>query len=152
MRELVARGHSIGLHAYRHERLYAMKSEEAVKSDLAQGLRTIEEITGVRPTWFRPPIGHSHPGIARAAESLDLTVIGWSVSARDGLKWTHPADVLGRVRRGAKDGAVILMHDAAEHGDVRAGGGQGAAERARDARRDAAARGAARAVGDLKTA
>jgi peptidoglycan/xylan/chitin deacetylase (PgdA/CDA1 family) len=116
VREVVARGHSIGLHAYRHARLYAMKSEEAVKRDLEQGIRVLEEITGVRPSWFRPPIGHTHPGIARAAESLDLTVVGWSVSARDGLSWTHEADVVGRVRRGAKDGAVILMHDASERG------------------------------------
>ncbi|HRG99317.1 MAG TPA: polysaccharide deacetylase family protein, partial [Polyangiaceae bacterium] len=35
----------------------------------------------------------------------------------DGLAGTTAADVLRRVLPGAKDGAIVLLHDAAERGD-----------------------------------
>ena len=74
-------------------------------------------MTGERPRLFRPPIGHTSPIIARVVDELDLTVVGWSVRARDGLASTTPADVLRRVLPGAEDGAIVLLHDAAEQGD-----------------------------------
>ena len=117
VQDILARGHSIGLHAYRHLRLYATQGEKAVTRDLTRGLDVLQTITGARPAWFRPPIGHTQPGMARALDKLDLLTIGWTVSAHDGARWIGDAEVIGRMRRLAKDGAILALHDAAEHGD-----------------------------------
>ena len=116
VREMVQRGHEIGLHSYEHDRLFSLRSEERVRDDLEQGMRVLEEITGERPLFFRPPIGHTNPIIARVADELDLVTVGWSVSAGDGLASAVPRSVVNRVRRGLGDGAIVLMHDASERG------------------------------------
>jgi peptidoglycan/xylan/chitin deacetylase (PgdA/CDA1 family) len=116
VREIVRRGHALGLHSYEHDRLFSLRGERRVKSDLERGLAAIERVTGVRPSIFRPPIGHTNPVIARVADAMDLAIVGWSVSGRDGVR-ADPARVAARVRGGLRDGAIVLLHDAAERGD-----------------------------------
>jgi peptidoglycan/xylan/chitin deacetylase (PgdA/CDA1 family) len=116
LREILRRGHEVGLHSYAHDRLFSLRSERHVRADLEQGAQVLEEITGQRPLFFRPPIGHTNPIIARVADALDLVTVGWSVSARDGLANAVPRAIVNRVRRGLHDGAIVLMHDASERG------------------------------------
>jgi peptidoglycan/xylan/chitin deacetylase (PgdA/CDA1 family) len=116
VREIKRRGHTIGLHSYAHDRLFALRSQKRVARDLARGMAVLEAITGERPELFRPPIGHTNPAIARVADALDLTVVGWTLSARDGVAGMKPASVVARVRRHVKDGTIVLLHDAAERG------------------------------------
>ena len=114
--EILRRGHEVGVHGYEHDRLFALRGSKRVRADLERAIRTLENITGKTPLLFRPPIGHTNPAIARIADQLDLTVVGWSVRARDGLARTKPDDVLARISRGLEDGAIVLLHDAPEHG------------------------------------
>lgn len=116
VREILRRGHEVGLHSYAHERLFSLRGEAHVKADLERGAQVLEELTGTRPLFFRPPIGHTNPIIARVADALDLVTVGWSVSARDGLASAVPRSIVNRVRRGLADGAIVLMHDASERG------------------------------------
>jgi peptidoglycan/xylan/chitin deacetylase (PgdA/CDA1 family) len=117
VREILRRGHEIGLHSYAHDRLFAMRSEAAVRADILRGVEVLGRITGRRPTIFRPPIGHTNPRIARVVDALDLTMVGWSVSARDGLPGARLERVLARLRSKLEHGAIVLLHDAAERGD-----------------------------------
>jgi peptidoglycan-N-acetylglucosamine deacetylase len=117
VRAILGRGHAVGLHGFAHDRIFSLRGEAYVRSDLEAGLAVLTAITGTRPTLFRPPIGHTNPIIARVADSLDLTIVGWSVSGRDGLAHADPMAVATRIARGLTDGAIVLMHDAAERGD-----------------------------------
>jgi peptidoglycan/xylan/chitin deacetylase (PgdA/CDA1 family) len=117
VRAILDRGHGVGLHAYEHDRLFALRRERRVRSDLERGIAALERITGKRPAMFRPPIGHTNPVIARVVDSLDLVVVGWTISGRDGLARARPEAVAARVRRGLRDGTIVLLHDAPEHGD-----------------------------------
>ena len=116
VREILERGHAVGVHGFTHDRLFSLRSSKRVRSDLERAIRALEIITDKTPTLFRPPIGHTNPTIARIADQLDLTVIGWSVRARDGLAGTKPKDVVSRIARGLEDGAIVLLHDAPERG------------------------------------
>ena len=116
LHEIVRRGHEIGLHSYAHDRLFALRPEARVRADLERGLRVLEQLTGQRPLFFRPPIGHTNPVIARVVDALDLVTVGWTVSAKDGVASAVPRAVVHRVRRGLADGAIVLMHDAPERG------------------------------------
>jgi peptidoglycan/xylan/chitin deacetylase (PgdA/CDA1 family) len=117
IRAILDAGHSVGLHSYAHDRLFALRRERRVREDLQRGIAALEKLTGQRPILFRPPIGHTNPIIARVAEDLDLTVVGWTIGARDGLASARVDDVVARVRRDARDGAIVLLHDSPERGD-----------------------------------
>jgi peptidoglycan/xylan/chitin deacetylase (PgdA/CDA1 family) len=116
VKEILRRGHAVGLHSYAHDRLFTLRSERRVRADLERGVRVLEEITGERPTLFRPPIGHTNPTVARVADELDLLTVGWTVSARDGLAGANAERVVARVSARLRDGAIVLMHDASERG------------------------------------
>jgi peptidoglycan/xylan/chitin deacetylase (PgdA/CDA1 family) len=122
VREILARGHAVGVHGFAHDRFFALRGSKRVRTDLERAIRVLEIITERTPTLFRPPIGHTNPTIARIADLLELTTVGWSVRARDGLARTKPADVLARITRGLEDGAIILLHDAPERGPRRPAG------------------------------
>lgn len=117
VREILKRGHAVAMHSYAHHRLFSMKSARYVREDLKKAMAVLEEITGERPVLFRPPIGHTNPTIARVVKELGLEVIGWSVRALDGVAAADPKKVAARVKRGLEDGAIVLMHDAAERED-----------------------------------
>ncbi|HEY1694904.1 MAG TPA: polysaccharide deacetylase family protein [Polyangiaceae bacterium] len=110
-------GHAVGLHSYAHDRFFALRRERRVRDDLVRGIDVLERLTGERPVIFRPPIGHTNPIIARVADDLDLTVVGWTVSGHDGVASAHVDDVIARVRRDLEDRAIIALHDAPEKGD-----------------------------------
>ena len=70
-----------------------------------------------RPLFFRPPIGHTNPIIARVADALDLASSA-GASARATGSRGRPRAIVNRVRRGLRDGAIVLMHDASERGHM----------------------------------
>jgi peptidoglycan/xylan/chitin deacetylase (PgdA/CDA1 family) len=115
VREILERGHQVALHSYAHDRLFALKGARTWKRDLKKGARVLEEITGKKPKLFRPPIGHTVPHTPRIVRELGLRVIGWDVSARDGIR-ADPKEVARRVLESAHDGAIVLLHDASERG------------------------------------
>ena len=117
VRAILEAGHAVGLHSYAHDRLFALRRERRVRADLERGIATLEKLTGSRPTLFRPPIGHTNPIIARVADKLDLTVVGWSAAGHDGVASANAEDVVSRVRRSLRDGAIVLLHDSPEKGN-----------------------------------
>jgi peptidoglycan/xylan/chitin deacetylase (PgdA/CDA1 family) len=132
VREIVKRGHAVGVHGWAHDRLFALRSARRVRKDLKRAVKALETITGQKPLLFRPPVGHSNPTIVRVADELDLAIVGWSVRGRDGLARTKPDDVVVRIKRGLEDGAIVLLHDAPERG-TRAPAGIAALPRVLDA-------------------
>lgn len=117
VRDILARGHAVGLHGFGHDRLFSLRSIAFVRDDLRRGAAVLEAITGERPSLFRPPIGHTNPRIAKAARELDLTVVGWSLRALDGIAAARPERVAERVKSRLDHGAIVLLHDAAERDD-----------------------------------
>lgn len=116
VKDILARGHTVGLHSYAHDRLFAMRGPGRWRRDLQKGMRVLESITGERPRLFRPPIGHTNPHVGGVLKELGLVVVGWNVSARDGTS-VEASDVAKRVLAASKNGAIVLMHDASERGD-----------------------------------
>jgi len=117
VRAILDAGHAVGLHSYAHDRLFALRRAARVRKDLLRGMEVLEKLTGSRPTLFRPPIGHTNPVIARVVDELNLTVVGWSAAGRDGLASALVEDVVARVCRDLRDGAIVLLHDAPEKGN-----------------------------------
>lgn len=117
VREIVAAGHTLGVHGYDHGWLYALKPPRDVEGDIRRTQDAVERACGVRPRWFRPPIGQVSPPTAEGARRAGVQIVGWSVRALDGVSGAAPAAVMRRVARGLRAGAIVLLHDAAEADD-----------------------------------
>jgi peptidoglycan-N-acetylglucosamine deacetylase len=116
VKAIVDRGHEIGLHSYAHDRLFALRGPGTWRKDLTRCRRVVERAAGKKVHLFRPPIGHTNPHVARVLRELDLHVVAWDVSGRDGIK-AKPARVAERVLDGVRRGSIVLLHDAAERDD-----------------------------------
>jgi peptidoglycan/xylan/chitin deacetylase (PgdA/CDA1 family) len=114
--EIVRRGHSLGVHGRTHDRMLSLRSLARVRADLSSTATLLLHAAGKKPHFFRPPVGQTNPRIARAARDLGLTIVGWSVRAFDGVR-TDPDRVVARVVPRLRDGAIVLLHDAAENDD-----------------------------------
>ena len=114
VKEIVERGLEVGVHCYAHDRLFSLRGPRRVKRDLERAVKALEKVTQQRPTLFRPPVGHTNPTIARIAEQLDLTIVGWSVAGYDGIGGADPRKVVTRIVRKLDDRDIVLLHDAAE--------------------------------------
>jgi len=79
-------GHTVGVHSYAHDRLFALRGERRVRHDLERGIADVRKTHGPPPDALSAPIGHTNPTIARAADALGLVVVGWTIGGRDGSR------------------------------------------------------------------
>ncbi len=107
---MLAEGHEVGFHCYRHVR-HAEQSAGELTSDLATGLRQLGSV-GVRPRAWRAPWGRETEVTRRLAAEHGLRLWGWNLDSHDwrgdGAAKMH-GDLLAQ--GGLRDGDVVLMHD-----------------------------------------
>ena len=109
-RELVERGHEVGVHGWSHRSL-ALRGVGSTRRDLEHAVRTTRAATGHEPVWWRPPYGVLTLTGAYQARRLGLRPVLWSSWGRD---WTDDATrttVLDNLRQGLRGGATVLLHD-----------------------------------------
>jgi peptidoglycan/xylan/chitin deacetylase (PgdA/CDA1 family) len=109
--EILAAGHVVGLHGYRH-RLQLRQSQAQVQTDLALGAAALEDATGAPIAWHRPPYGiYSATGLG-AVRAAGWRPLLWSRWGKDWRRATTPARIAARATRSLSAGDVILLHDA----------------------------------------
>lgn len=111
-REIVRRGHQIGNHTMTHPAgtMWCAGSRRT-RREIAECSRVIEEVTGIKPRWFRAPAGHRNWFTHPVLREQGLELVGWQRRAFDTLR----ADVPGVVRqltREVRDGDIVLVHEA----------------------------------------
>lgn len=116
VRDIVAKGHELGIHGYQHSRITAFRSARWMRADLTRAKSVLSAITGKSPVWFRPPINHLTPRLAAVAEELELVLVGCSVRALDGTARAQSDAVASRVTRRLRPGSIVALHDSSERG------------------------------------
>jgi len=106
-RALVAAGHLVADHSYRHDSRGWLDPRYP---ELARTQRTIDDLAGVCPAFYRPPHGQHTPFLALVVHRHAMTMVGWDVSAGD---WaSHDARRLAdRVLARVRPGSIIDLHD-----------------------------------------
>jgi peptidoglycan/xylan/chitin deacetylase (PgdA/CDA1 family) len=117
IREIHAAGHTLALHGDRHDRLHAFRMPWRVREELLRAASAVEDATGVRPRFFRPPLGHTSLTTTRGARQAGMTIVGWSTRGFDGVRGRTPEAVVARIARSVTDGDIVMLHDASEHDD-----------------------------------
>ncbi|MDF3070570.1 MAG: hypothetical protein K0R38_6171 [Polyangiaceae bacterium] len=117
VREIVQAGHQVGLHGFEHDRLFSLRSSAHVAADVRRSQDLLERVGAPRPALFRPPIGFVSHFTVRGAEQAGVTLVGCSARALDGLRHASAGAVARRLLRALQPGALLALHDAAEHDD-----------------------------------
>lgn len=108
--EIVACGHTVALHGYRHRNLMRL-TPRALADDLRRAVAVIGEATGKAVSVYRPPYGIFTPAGLAIARRERWTPLLWS---RWGCDWTlrhGPAAIAERATREIGEGDVVLLHD-----------------------------------------
>jgi peptidoglycan/xylan/chitin deacetylase (PgdA/CDA1 family) len=108
--ELVAAGHEVAVHGWRHRCLLA-RGPRATYDDLARARDLIAAVTGRQPRWFRPPYGVLTTAALHAARRLDLTPVLWTAWGRDWEAGATRESVLKTVTGRLRGGGTVLLHD-----------------------------------------
>lgn len=110
VRELVARGHEIGVHGDTHKS-HLQRSIPAVVRDVAAARASLEELAGEPVEWFRPPYGGVSLSSLAAARSNHLKMVLWTTWGLDWRRDATATTVAGHVARTFVPGATVLLHD-----------------------------------------
>ncbi|HEX4525518.1 MAG TPA: polysaccharide deacetylase family protein [Gaiellaceae bacterium] len=109
-REIVAAGHEVAVHGFKHT-LLLRRRVAAVAADLDRAVDAIGEATGVRPTLYRPPYGILSSGALEHVRSRGWRPLLWSTWGRDWERRATPQSIARRATRGLRPGDVVLLHD-----------------------------------------
>lgn len=109
VKEVYKRGHEIGNHTYSHPHLSSCSCEKLCE-EMKKASDIICDITGQRPTLFRPPEGKCTHEVVNCARSNGYKVILWSIDTKD---WSHPSSekIVSGIYKNVKGGDIILFHD-----------------------------------------
>ena len=108
-------GHLLGNHTVSHPSLMWAPPAH-VREELIGCSAIIEDATGERVKWFRPPFGARRPDVLRTARELGLTPVMWNVTAYD-WEATDPPALAARVKhvilhnQKRRRGSNVLLHD-----------------------------------------
>jgi peptidoglycan/xylan/chitin deacetylase (PgdA/CDA1 family) len=114
-RAIVAAGHEVAVHAWRHDYLIG-HSYRRTLTDLARARDLVGEVAGEAPRWFRPPYGVLTGEAAFAARRLGLRPVLWTAWARDWTASASPENIRALLEPGLVGGATVLLHDAGRSG------------------------------------
>ncbi|MEU9888439.1 polysaccharide deacetylase family protein [Sphaerisporangium sp. NPDC051011] len=109
-RRVVAEGHELGVHGWRHDNALGMRPGRAAK-EIGAACDLVHAVTGVRPAWYRPPYGVLSAETLVAARARGLRPVLWTAWGRDWTATATPASVLAALAPGLRGGATLLLHD-----------------------------------------
>jgi peptidoglycan-N-acetylglucosamine deacetylase len=107
---IVAAGHSIGVHGYRH-RAQLRLSPGVFADDLDRALGALDAYVGERPI-YRPPYGIFSSAGLRIVRDRGLRTLLWSQWGHDWRARVTPRAIAAEATDGLGAGDVILLHDA----------------------------------------
>lgn len=109
IREIAARGHTIGNHSYTHPSgTFWCLPAGAIA-------REIDGCNAVIPrtTWFRAPVGFKNIFLHRALKDRGMELIGFSARAFDAVE-RDPNVIASRITKSLQPGAIVVLHQGRE--------------------------------------
>lgn len=119
VKEMVEKGHVIGVHTYTHQRSKMYANKKACLDDIKKTYNRLIEVTGVTPTLYRFPYGSANCYISgycneviRDLKSMGLEYVDWNVSAEDSVGNPTKSSILKNTSTFKNYiEPVILLHD-----------------------------------------
>jgi peptidoglycan/xylan/chitin deacetylase (PgdA/CDA1 family) len=112
VRQIVDEGHEIGIHGYRHYPVWLFGPRKT-REDIERACRIVEQITGCRPRWYRPPWGLVNWAVYPTLHKAGARFVLWSSLAWDWGRATS-GDIRNRVLRKSRSGWIVVFHDSGQ--------------------------------------
>jgi peptidoglycan-N-acetylglucosamine deacetylase len=109
--EIVAAGHEVGVHGYRH-RPHLLRTPHALADDIARAAAVIDEAIGREAVAYRPPYGVFSLASLELTRARGLRPMLWSRWGRDWEAHRTPETIAWLAGSGLAAGDVVLLHDA----------------------------------------
>jgi len=114
-REIVARGHYVENHTFRHPHSFAFRTPWGLATEVGRAQDVLTELTGRAPVFFRPPMGIRAPLLDSVLRRFGLSLVTWTRRGCDGVP-ADPEVVLCRLSRGLAAGDILVLHDGGPSG------------------------------------
>ncbi len=109
IKDILAQGHTIGNHSWRHDPMLMLRAQGTLQKDI-HNTQEILKKSGVQPLVFRPPAGITGPRLHKVLAREGLTTIAYSCRALDrGNRNIH--NLTGKILKRLRPGAIVLLHD-----------------------------------------
>ena len=106
-------GFDIGNHSRNHLNMPKLSDDE-VRAEIEYVNDRVNELTGIKPTYFRAPFGDYSDRLMSAIEELDMVGVQWSIDSLD-WKGLSAKEIFNRVVPKAKSGDIVLFHNNSDH-------------------------------------
>ena len=103
-------GHMIGAHSHRHPNLAKLDVHQQMK-EIKRSKQKIENITGQRVNYFRPPFGQFNQDTLEVVAKLQLEMVMWDISSFDWNLKHDPNKIVDNVMNHVQDGSILLLHE-----------------------------------------
>ena len=108
---VAAAGHTVGLHAYRHDLLPRL-GPWRLRRDLDRAARVLREVTGREMRLCRAPHGVPTTSDLLLARRDGRTLVHWSRWGKDWMARATPESIASLVVEHLRGGDIVLLHDA----------------------------------------
>jgi peptidoglycan/xylan/chitin deacetylase (PgdA/CDA1 family) len=109
--EIVAAGHRVELHCYRHRNLLRLGVREFLE-DAERARAVIEEASGQAISDYRPPYGIFSGATLRVVRRRGWRPVLWSRWGKDWRRSATAESIARRSSSGVRAGDIVLLHDA----------------------------------------
>lgn len=113
VKEIVARGHEIGNHSTSHPQMSKL-TDAKIREELKATSDRVEQLTGIRPTLFRPPYGDYNDKVVTVSRAEGYECVQWNV---DSLDWKNRGvdDLIRNATKNNKPGDIVLFHNDSQY-------------------------------------
>ena len=108
--QIMAQGHSVENHTQTHHHRFAFRGRSGLHSEIASAQKSISEVTGQPPRFFRAPAGMRNPFLQPVLATLGLRLTSWTRRGFDTVE-RSPNKVFARLTRELVAGDILLIHD-----------------------------------------
>lgn len=114
VKQLSDAGHQVQNHSNTHPYMTSLSTEQMI-DELESCNKKIENVTGVKPTLFRPPYGDYDNTVIETVSGQEMHTIQWDVDSLDWKDNATPDSICQRVTGKVKNGSIVLFHNDADH-------------------------------------
>lgn len=108
-RDILAQGHSLGNHSFKHDRWSAFRSPKTTLLDIRATQQALKEL-GVVALAYRPPMGITSPRLRGAMQAEGMFVVNFSCRAWDGGN-RRLSNLAHRILQRVRPNDILLLHE-----------------------------------------
>jgi peptidoglycan/xylan/chitin deacetylase (PgdA/CDA1 family) len=110
-RDIVRRGHDVQNHSHGHPLHFSLFGPQAIRRELLNAQKTLQDVCGVQAHCFRAPAGLRNPFLDPVLHELELNLVSWTRRGFD-TRERCAQTVVSRLCQSLAPRDILLLHDA----------------------------------------